>query len=96
MVRTQPIPLNPDGSIGPEDAPEANHFIGVGMLVVEIEACILKLVDDLDNLKQGQKAHSAVQQKLAGDEISKTSGQIKTLSDCLVRVSCNHINRRPR
>lgn len=62
----------------------------------EIELGLRVLAAKVRDLKQGNAAGSAVQQKLASEAIAKTAGQIQVLGDLLARVSISHINRRPR
>jgi hypothetical protein len=82
-----------------DHAPEPmqpTFFTGTRFAVDEIELGLRVLTAKARDLKQGNDVGSAAQQKLAAEQISKISGQIKALADTLVRVSISHINRRPR
>lgn len=76
--------------------PEATFYSGTSFAVGEIELGLSVLAAKVRNLKQGNTTGSAVQQKLASEDISKVAGQIKILADTLVRVSVAHLNRRQR
>lgn len=62
----------------------------------EVELSLQQLVDKVRSLKQGNTTGSAVQQKLASEDISKIASQIKAMADVITRTTLGHINRRPR
>lgn len=76
--------------------PPVDFFQGTSFAVNEIELGLKVLSAKVRDLKQGNAAGAAVQQKLASEAIAKTAGQIQMLGELLARVSINHINRRPR
>jgi hypothetical protein len=75
---------------------EPTFFTGTSFAVGEIELGLRVLAAKTRDLKRGNETGSAVDQKLAAEAISKLAGQIAVLADTLVRVSCAHLNRRPR
>lgn len=77
-------------------APEPTFFTGSSFAVVEIELSLQQLTEKVRSLKQGNTAGSAVQQKLASEDISKIATQIKAMADVITRTTLAHINRRPR
>lgn len=77
-------------------APPVDFFQGTSFAVGEIELGLKVLAAKVRDLKQGNAAGSAVQQKLSAEAIAKTAGQIQVLGELLARVSISHINRRPR
>lgn len=84
-------------SLAPKQGPEQpTFFTGTSFAVGEIELGLKVLGTKVRDLKNGNDAGSAVQQKIAAEQISKVAGQIQILADTLVRVSVSHINRRPR
>lgn len=77
-------------------AQEPTFFTGVSFAVSEVELSLQQLVDKVRSLKQGNTTGSAVQQKLASEDISKIASQIKAMADVITRTTLTHINRRPR
>ena len=77
-------------------AQEPSFYTGTSFAVTEIELSLQQLTDKVRSLKQGNTAGSAVQQKLAAEDISKIAAQIKSMADVITRTTLNHINRRPR
>jgi hypothetical protein len=76
--------------------PDPNFYTGTGFAVTEILLSMNDLQAKLANLRQGNKTGSAVQQKLAAEDISRVAGQIKTMADTIARVTISHLARRPR
>jgi hypothetical protein len=77
-----------------EQSPD--FFTGTSFAVDEILLGMSVLQAKVRNLKQGNDTGSAVQQKLAAEDISKVAGQIQSLADVITRVTITHLNRRPR
>jgi hypothetical protein len=75
---------------------DSNFYTGTGFAVTEILLSMNDLQAKLANLRQGNKTGSAVQQKLAAEDISRIAGQIKTMADTIARVTIAHLNRKPR
>ncbi|WP_029581991.1 hypothetical protein [Bradyrhizobium sp. URHD0069] len=75
---------------------EPDFFTGTSFAVSEIVLGLKVLQAKVRNLTQGNDAGSSVQQKLAAEEISKVSGQIKMMADLITRVTVAHLARRPR
>lgn len=75
---------------------EPSFFSGTSFAVEEIILGMNVLQAKIRNLKQGNTTGSAVQQKLAAEDVSKISGQIKMMADMIARVTIAHINRRRR
>ncbi|MGM4891226.1 hypothetical protein [Tardiphaga sp. 839_C3_N1_4] len=87
MNKHQPIP---------KTEAEPNFFHGTSFAVEEIALGLNVLTVKVRNLREGSRNRSAVTQKLAAEDCSKIAGQIKIMSDLLVRVTLEHINRKPR
>lgn len=82
-----------------DHAPEPRQttfYTGTSFAVGEIELGLKVLSAKVRDLKNGNESGSAIQQKLASEQIAKVSSQINALAETLVRVSISHINRRPR
>jgi hypothetical protein len=75
---------------------ERGFYAGTGFAVTEILLSMNDLQREVRRLKQGNVSGSAVQQKLAAEDISRIAGQIKTMADTIARVTIAHLNRRPR
>ena len=75
---------------------EPNFYQGTSFLVDEILLGMNVLTAKVRNLKQGNTSGSAVQQKLAAEDIAKISGQIQSMAQTIARVTISHINRKPR
>lgn len=73
-----------------------DFYRGTSWAVGEIELGLRVLAAKTRDLKRGNETGSAVDQKLAAEQISKVASQIQILADTLVRVSVSHLNRRPR
>lgn len=80
----------------PDTDQEPSFFHGSGYLVDEIILGLSVLQAKVRNLKQGNATWSAVQQKLAAEDVSKVSGQITMMADTVARVTISHLNRRAR
>lgn len=91
---TEPMRVIQVGDHDPEWT--GDFFRGTSFAVGEIELCLQQLAGALVMLKQGNAVGSAVQQKLASEQISRAAGQTKAMADMLARVSISHINRRAR
>ncbi|MCS3690906.1 hypothetical protein ABIF26_006409 [Bradyrhizobium elkanii] len=84
------------GDHADEPVQEPNFYTGTSFAVSEIVLCAADMQAKIINLAQGNKTGSAVQQKLAAEDISKIAGQIKAMADTISRVTIAHLNRRPR
>lgn len=71
-------------------------FAGCGFAITEIILSMADLTAKVNSLRQGNSAGSAVQQKLAAEEVSKIARQIQTMADTISRVTIAHLNRRSR
>lgn len=80
----------------PRSSRSEEFYRGTSWAVQEIELGLRVLAAKTRDLKRGNETGSAVDQKLAAEQISKLAGQIAVLADTLVRVSVSHLNRRPR
>jgi hypothetical protein len=76
--------------------PEVDFFCGTSFAVGELVLSYRDLEHAIRDLSNGNTKGSAVQQKLAAERITKITSQMNTLSSTLVRVSVNHLNRKPR
>ena len=72
---------------------EVDFFVGCSFACGEIELSVAQLKTWSDSLTVGNKIRSAVQQKLAAEEVSKIAGQVRALADVLVRMSAKHDQR---
>lgn len=80
----------------PAPEQEPDFYTGTSFAVEEILLGMNVLQAKVRNLKQGNDTGSAVQQKLAAEDVSKIAGQIKMMADTVARVTISHLNRRPR
>lgn len=80
----------------PDEGQEPSFYHGTSFAVNEIILGMNVLTRKVRDLKSGNEAGSAVQQKLSSEEVSKIAGQIKMMADTITRVTVGHLNRRPR
>lgn len=78
------------------DEQEPDIYYGTSFIVDEIELGLAVLSRKVRDLKSGNQRGSAIDQKLASEQLAKTAGQMKCLADVVTRVTLNHINRKPR
>jgi hypothetical protein len=64
--------------------------------VEELELGLAVISRKVRDLKSGNERGSAIDQKLASEQLAKTAGQMKCLADVVTRITLNYINRRPR
>lgn len=75
---------------------EPDIYFGTSFIVGELELGLNVLSRKVRDLKSGNERGSAIDQKLAAEQLSKTAGQMQCLADVITRVTINHINRKPR
>lgn len=75
---------------------EPNIYYGTSFIVEELELGLGVLSRKVRDLKAGNARGSAVDQKLAAEQLAKTAEQMKCLADVVTRVTLNYINRKPR
>ena len=75
---------------------EPDVFFGTSFIVGELELGLAVLSRKVRDLKSGNERGSAVDQKLAAEQLAKTAGQMQCLADVVTRITLNYINRKPR
>jgi hypothetical protein len=80
----------------PDNVREVDFYTGTSFAVGELALSYRQLDSAIRDLANGNARGIAVDQKLAAERIQKITGQMNILSSTLVRVSVNHLNRRPR
>lgn len=75
---------------------EPDIYGGCGFVIEELELGINVMSRKIRDLKSANQRGSAIDQKLASEQLAKTAGQMKCLADVVTRVTLNFINRRPR
>ncbi len=75
---------------------QPDFYTGARIFVADLDLGQRVLAAKVRALKQGNASGSAVQQKLAAEQISKVAGELQNIADALSRMTVSHLNRRAR